>query len=85
MADGMTMTVCTVAATRRCETVTDGPHSRVAYACGRWWRWLPVGMWALSARVAPKPARRAPTLLELAASVPRGDRAQALAAIGVAS
>ena len=85
MADGMTAMVCTVANARRCEVVTDGPHSRVAHAGGVWWRWLAMGAWVLSARVAPKPAHRAPTLLELAASVPRGERAEALAAIGVAT
>ena len=82
MADGMTAMVCTVAATRRCEVVTDGPHSRVAYACGRWWRWLPMGGWTQSARVSAKPAAKHPTLLELAASVPRGERPAALARIG---
>ena len=83
MDGGMTTMVCTVAATLRCETATDGPHSRVAYTGGRWWRWLPMGAWVLSARAATKPAHRHPTLIELAASVPRADRAQALAAIGV--
>jgi hypothetical protein len=67
MADGMTATVCTVVAARRCEVVTDGPHSRVAYTGGAWWRWLPLGAWVQSARVTPWPKVRVRTLLELAA------------------
>ena len=51
MADGMTAMRCTVA-TRRCEAPEDGPHSRVAHAGGRWWRWLSGGLWVLSARVS---------------------------------
>lgn len=64
---GMTATVCTVAAVRRCEAPDDGPHSRLAWVGGRWWRWLPVGAWVLSARVTPWPRPAVPTLLELAA------------------
>lgn len=79
---GMTSMVCTVAATLRCETVTDGAHSRVAYARGTWWRRLPMGGWTQSAGVEPKPAAEHPTLLELAASVPRRERPAALARIG---
>ena len=59
--------VCTVASERRWEAPEDGPHSRVAHASGRWWRWLSVGLWVLSARVTPWPRAAVPTLLELAA------------------
>lgn len=83
MDGGLTATVCTVATTLRCEVVTDGPHSRVDYAHGAWWRWLPMGAWVRSARTVARAVAQPPTLLELAASVPRGERAQALAAIGV--
>jgi hypothetical protein len=48
----LTATMCTVATTRRCEAPEDGPHSRVAHAGGRWWRWLSMGAWVLSARVS---------------------------------
>ena len=67
--DGGQMTAmrCTVVGSRRCEAPDDGPHSRVAHAGGRWWRWLPVGAWVLSARVTPWPRAALPTLLELAA------------------
>lgn len=82
MADGMTATVCTVAAVRRCEAPDDGPHSRVAYVGGRWWRWLPMGAWVLSAPTTREATPRAPSLPELAASVPTRDRPAALAAIG---
>ena len=82
MDGGLTATVCTVATTLRCEVVTDGPHSRVDYAHGAWWRWLPIGAWVRSARVTARPVARPPTLLELAASVPRGERPAALARIG---
>lgn len=81
--DGGMTTVCTVATARRCEAVTDGPHSRVAHAGGVWWRWLPMGGWTTSARVAVATTERAPSLVALAAGVPARDRAAALAAIGV--
>lgn len=83
MDGGMTTTVCTVATARRCEAVTDGPHSRVAHAGGVWWRWLPMGGWVQSRRVAVATTERAPSLVALAAGVPARDRAAALAAIGV--
>ena len=53
---GMTSMVCTVAATLRCETVTDGAHSRVAYARGTGGAGSPMGGWTQSAGVEPKPA-----------------------------
>jgi len=52
MGGGMTAMVCTVVSERRCEAPEDGPHSRVAHAGGRWWRWHSVGLWVLSARVS---------------------------------
>jgi hypothetical protein len=48
----MMTTMCTVVSARRCDAPEDGPHSRVAHAGGYWWRWLSMGAWALSARVA---------------------------------
>ena len=78
--DGGTTTVC-VRVGRRCDVATDGPHSRVRYAGGRWWRWLRMGAWTLSRRVVDVAPVRPPSLAELAASVPRGDRAELLARV----
>lgn len=82
MDGSLTATVCTVATSRRCDPATDGAHSRVAHVGGRWWRWLPMGAWVLSAPTTRAVTPRAPSLPELAASVPTRDRPAALAAIG---